>query len=451
MSTLVKALVSWKEPRASRALAVAGGQTGVPARGMPIRGMAGAGLLVAVGYVDPGNWATDIAGGSLHGYALLSVVGLACLLAMAVQLLVARVTLATGADLATLSARHMPRPVALGIWLAGEAAIVATAVAELTGGAIALQLLFGLPLTVGLVVTAAGSILLMMHAHARGQQRLEACVNVLIAIVAISFLLLVINIGPDWGAAAAGVLETPKALSDTAGLMLALGIVGATIMPHNLYLHSGLIADRARHLADGERDRALRVASVDTVVALGLAMLVNMAIMIVAASSLTGGTFDVESLSGAHQAIGVALGAGPAIVFAIALYAAGQSSAITGMVAGRVLIQGFHGKKNGGADTALDTGKAPWMRGLVTRVAAVVIATALMAGGANAADGLLVLSQMVLGLALPFVLVPLVMFAARRDLLGRFALPRAVVGTAIVATAGLVALDLLVLTETLLG
>lgn len=344
MSALVKTLSGWKGAAVPQT-GTGGGPVRLPAGGVPVRGMAGAGLLVAVGYVDPGNWATDMAGGSLHGYGLLSVVAVACLLAMAIQLLVARVTLATGADLATLTSRHMPRPVALGIWLAGEAAIVATAVAELTGGAVALLLLFGLPLAFGLILTAVGSILLMMHTHARGQQALETCINVLIAIVAVSFLLLVLKVGPDWSAAAAGIAETPRALSDKAGLLLAIGIVGATIMPHNLYLHSGLIADRARHLVDADKDKALRIASIDTMAALGLAMLVNMAIMIVAAASLGGSRFDVTSLAGAHQAIAVALGVGPALVFAIALYAAGQSSAITGMLAGRVLIQGFHGKR----------------------------------------------------------------------------------------------------------
>ena len=397
----------------------------------------GAAALVAVGYMDPGNWATDIAGGASFGYSLLFVVAGASLVAMALQALVVRVTVATGQDIATLFGRTFPRPVALGLRLAGELAILATAVAELVGGAIALHLLFGLSIPVGVAATAAATFGVI--ALARGESTLhERIVNALLAVVAISFLVLLVEAKPDWAAAAHGLKPDLAALTNPAALYLSLGILGATIMPHNLYLHSGLVAQRTVGLAASDRTRAIKLGTIDTVVALSVAMLVNAAILIVAAASLGNAGADVTSLEGAHQAIGVALGFVPALIFAVALYAAGQSSAITGVLAGRFLTAGFTGQQ--GSRLA---------RGLLTRIGATVVALGLMLGfGVSAPDALLVLSQVTLSAALPFVLVPLLIVAVRRKLMGGFVLkPAAALGFA-TAVAGIVGLNVYLLATT---
>ncbi|WP_341704274.1 Nramp family divalent metal transporter [Ferrovibrio sp.] len=421
------------------------GDTGrSPALQAYLRRLVGPGLLVAVGYIDPGNWATDIAGGTGYGYALLTVVVVASLLAMAIQSLVVRITVATGEDLATLTGRLLPRPLALLSWAAGEAAILATALAELVGGAIALRLLAGLPLETGLVVTAAATLaVLTLSKHRAGLQ--ERLVSLLLGLVALSFVALLVAARPDAGAMARDIAGAGQVLAgDTGALLIGLGILGATIMPHNLYLHSGLLAERLRDLpADlrrsGER-QALRTATGDTVLSLGLAMLVNAAILIVAAASLTGGDFTVTSLDEAHAAMQVVLGGVMATLFAVALYAAGQSSAITGVLAGRMLTRGFRGRESRG-----------WLRGIVTRVIAVAIGFALLTrGGGHSPDDLLVLSQVVLSLALPFALAPLVLIAARRDLMGRLALGRASIAAAAAVTALIIGLDLWLLADALL-
>jgi len=407
-----------------------------PAPGLPsaqravLRRLAGPALLVAVGYIDPGNWATDIAGGSEFGYRLLAVVLASAVLAMGFQILVARLALATGQDLAALTARHLPAPVAHAAWLAGEAAILATALAELVGGAIALRLLFGMPLIGGVLTTAAGTLAVMRLAR-RGASRLEQAVTLMLAAVALSFVYLLSVAGPDWGDAARGLAQTGSALADRQGFMIALGILGATLMPHNLYLHSGMLAERGRALPDAARDSALRLARNETVLALTLALGVNAAIMVVAAASLSGGPVQVASLDQAHAAIGANLGAAAALVFALALYAAGQSSAVTGVLAGRILTRGF-GRAEG----------SEARRVLLTRLAAGAVAVGMLAGtGGTNPDALLVLSQIVLSLALPFALVPMVVLALRRDVMGARALRGGPAAVAVAATALVVLLD----------
>ncbi|SAI56604.1 manganese transport protein [Bordetella ansorpii] len=402
------------------------------ARMAGLRAMAGSGLLVAVGYIDPGNWATDIAGGSGFGYGLLAVVFAAALLGMGFQVLTARLALATGQDLATLTARHLPRPLARTAWIAGEAAILATALAELIGGAIALRLLLGLPLMGGVAATALGT-LAVFYAARRNADRHEQVIGVLLGIVALAFVYLLIQAQPSTAAMAAGLADTGRTLRDPQAFLVALGILGATLMPHNLYLHSGALAQRARDLAPADRPLAMRIARNDTVVSLGIAMLINAAIMIVAAASLSGAGPVVASLDDAHAAIAHTLGAGAAIVFAIALYAAGQSSTITGVMAGRVLSRGFQPAGSGWSERR---------RALATRAVAGVAALALLAAtGSQDPDNLLVLSQVILSLALPFALVPLVVLARRRSVMGRHALRGPWSAAAVVATTGIVVLD----------
>lgn len=396
-----------------------------------LRRMVGSGLLVAVGYIDPGNWATDIAGGSGFGYGLLCVVVISSLLAMGFQVLMARVALATGYDLAALSSRYLSSRLIKATWLAGEAAILATALAEVIGGAIALRLLFNLPLVAGVGVTAIGTFAVLYIARGNADRH-ERVIATLLAVVTLAFVFLLFKCKPDWAEVAWGAARPGPALHNPQGFMIALGILGATLMPHNLYLHSGLLAERARCLPATAKDMAIRLARNDTIVSLGIAMLINASILIVAASSLAQPDLMVSSLDGAHRMLGKTLGAGAAIVFAIALYAAGQSSAITGVLAGQILSKGFqHGK---------------WWsdqrRVVATRLAASVIALILLfVTGGSDPDQLLVLSQVVLSLALPFALTPLVMLACRRDLMGCYALKGIWAAVAIIATAVIILLD----------
>jgi manganese transport protein len=400
-----------------------------------LRRLVGSGLLVAVGYIDPGNWATDIAGGSSFGYHLLMVVFVAALLALGFQVLVSRLALATGEDLAALTVRHLPRPLARAAWLAGEAAILATALAELIGGAIALRLLFGVPLTAGVAMTGAGTYAVLLFAR-NNADRHERVIGILLAIVSVSFVFLLFKANPDWTAVAQGTLRPANALRDPAGFMIALGILGATLMPHNLYLQSGSLAQRAQDLPVPMRGLAMRVARNDTLFSLGIATLINAAIMIVAGASLAGTGLEVTSLDQAHAVIGKTLGVAAAVVFAVALYAAGQSSTITGVLAGKVLSNGF--RTGGWSDRK---------RALVTRAAAGVAAMVMLAhNGGQDPDRLLVLSQVILSLALPFALVPLVMLTVRRDVMGRYALTGVPRMSAIGATAAIIALDAYLLT-----
>jgi len=395
-----------------------------------LRRLVGSGLLVAVGYIDPGNWATDIAGGSTFGYHLMMVVFVAAFLALGFQVLVSRLALATGEDLATLTVRHLPRPLARMAWLAGEAAILATALAELIGGAIALRLLFNLPLIAGVGVTAAGTFAVL--AVARGNaDRHERIIAVLLAIVSVSFIFLLFKVKPDWTAVAVGTVNPVQALRDPTGFLIALGILGATLMPHNLYLHSGSLANRARELPREARTLAMRIARNDTIFSLGIATLINAAIIIVAAASLAGGPMPVTSLDEAHAVIGKTLGVGAAVVFAVALYAAGQSSTITGVLAGRVLANGFRASKWSDRKRALFTR-------LVAGSAAIAL---LVVTGGHDPDELLVLSQVVLSLALPFALVPLVWLTMRTDVMGSYKLRGTWAVLAILATTGIVLLD----------
>lgn len=397
----------------------------------PLRRLLGPGLLVAVGYMDPGNWATDIAGGASYRYALLSVVIAASLLGLLFQTLAARVAVATGQDLAQLSARHLPAPLARLAWLAGELAIVATALAELVGGAIALQLLFDLPFGLGLAFSALATLGVMILSNGRPGVH-EKLVNMLLAVVGLSFVALLLQSRPDFGQAAHDVARSGSLLHSREALLLALGIVGATVMPHNLYLHSGLVAERARGIAAPLRRQAMRLATRDTTVALGLAMLVNVAILAVAAASLGGQGPAVTSLAGAHGALRLSLGGGAALIFAAALYAAGQSSAITGVLAGRLLSRGFRGRES-----------STWLRGIATRLGAVVLACLFIgAGGSSTPDSLLVFSQVILSLALPFALVPLVLLASRPALMREFSLPPLLRYGAAALTAGVAVLDL---------
>ncbi|WP_137787629.1 Nramp family divalent metal transporter [Sphingomonas sp. 3P27F8] len=375
----------------------------------------GPGWLVAVGYMDPGNWATDIAGGSAFGYALLSVVLLSNLMAIVLQALAARLGIGAGMDLAQACRAHYPRGVALALWLLCEIAIIACDLAEVLGTAIALQLLFGLPLVAGVCVTAL-DVFLILALQRFGFRRLEAVIAALLIIIAGCFTLELIWAGPDWRAAAGGVVPTAEIVRNPAMLYIAIGILGATVMPHNLYLHSAIVQTRAFGQSERDRREAIRLATVDSTVSLGLAFFINAAILILAAATFhVAGRTDVAEIADAHRLLAPMLGVGAAsTVFAIALLASGQNSTVTGTLAGQIVMEGF-----------LHLRLPAWARRLVTRGLALLPAIAVvMTMGDEGATRLLLLSQAVLSMQLPFAVVPLVAFTGSATVMGAHIAPR---------------------------
>jgi manganese transport protein len=377
-------------------------------------GTAGPGLLIAVGYIDPGNWATDLGGGSRYGYALLSMVLIANLIAMVAQALCVRLAIATGKSLAELSREAYSRPVVLLLWLLAEVAMVATDLAELVGGAIALKLLFGMDLVPGVLLMSVGTLVLLFG---RDDWRwLRGLVCGLVVVIAASFAALLCLAPPDWSMVATGFLPTPALVADPAMLLLGIGIIGATVMPHNLYLHSGLLAPAGRVLDRGAKQGAIKANVRDSNVSLGLALLINAAILIAAGAIFHArGLTEITDLGTAYALLDPVLGSSiAATIFAIGLLAAGQSSTITGTLAGQLVMEGF-----------LQIRLSPLIRRLITRLAAlgpVLLYFAVV--GESDTTRLLVLSQVVLSLQLPFAMVPLLRFVGMRRLMGEFALGR---------------------------
>ena len=357
----------------------------------------GPGLLVAVGYMDPGNWATDLDAGSRYGFDLLSVVVAAGAVAAFLQLLTIRLTLATGTDLATLMRTRFSRPVALALWLVSEIAMVATDLAELLGAGLALKLLLGISIEAGMVLTTVMTIA-VLAAPGRLGGLPERVVAALVIVVAGSFAAQLAIAHPDGMAVLRGLVPSPEIARDPGMLYVSLGILGATIMPHNLFLHSSLAQSRARAAAGMARPRIARLLAIDSGAALTLACLVNAAILIVAAAAFHGGQ-AVAGIEDAYKLIGSILGSGLAApLFAVALLAAGQSATMTGTMAGQIVAEGFLGRRFN-----------PLLRALVTRGLALVPALVIPAiTGGGAIDMLLVASQVAIGAALPFVLIPLV-------------------------------------------
>ncbi|HEX8382135.1 MAG TPA: Nramp family divalent metal transporter [Sphingomonas sp.] len=379
-----------------------------------IGAFAGPGYLVAVGYMDPGNWATDIAGGSAFGYALLSVILLSNLMAMLLQALSARLGIAAGLDLAQACRARYSRPVSLVLWVLCEIAIIACDLAEVLGTAIALKLLFGLPLTYGVVITAL-DVFLILALQRFGFRKLEAFIIALLAIIAGCFAFELILAQPYMPDVLRGLVPTTEIVTDPARLYLAIGILGATVMPHNLYLHSSIVQTRAFDRDEAGKANAIRWATVDSTIALGLAFFINAAILILAASAFhVAGNTDVTDIDEAYRLLSPALGMGAAsVVFAVALLAAGQNSTVTGTLAGQIVMEGF-----------LRLKLPFWARRVITRALAIVPAVIVVgATGDAGATQLLILSQVVLSLQLPFAIVPLVRFTSDPALMGRFASP----------------------------
>ena len=403
---------------------------------------AGPGYLVSVGYMDPGNWATDIAGGSKYGYALLSVVLLASVLAMVVQALAARLGIATGRDLAQTCRDQYPRPVGFALWIACEAAIIACDLAEVIGTAIALQLLFGLPLLYGAVLTALDAFLVLMLMR-WGMRALEAFVIALLVVIALCFLAQIALAAPSLAAIARGFAPQAAIVTNPEMLYLAIGILGATIMPNNLYLHSSIVQTRNYERSPAGLRDAAALATADSTIALTLALFVNAAILILAAAVFhSRGRVDVAEIGDAHALLAPLLGAGIAsTLFAVALLASGVNSTVTATLAGQIVMEGF-----------LNLRLPPWQRRLVTRSLAIVPVLAVTAlYGESGTARLLVLSQVILSMQLPFALVPLVSFVGNRTLMGELCISTATKVLAWAIAALIVALNVKLLWDSVGG
>ncbi|HFI1597316.1 TPA: Nramp family divalent metal transporter [Pseudomonas aeruginosa] len=390
----------------------------VPADASPLRKLAlfvGPGLLVSVGYMDPGNWATAIEAGSRFGYALLFVVVLASFSGMLLQSLCSRLGIATGRDLAQLSRERYRPGVARGQWLLAELSIVATDLAEVLGAALAFHLLLGVSITTGVVLTAFDT-LIVLALQGANFRRLEAIVLGLIATIGACFFVELVLIGPYWPDVAAGLWPSWDTLSSQEPLYLAIGILGATVMPHNLYLHSSVVQTRVSGDDAASKRSAIRFSRLDTIGSLSLALLVNAAILILAAAAFHGsGHIEVVEIQDAYHLLDPLVGGALAsFLFGFALLAAGQSSTFTGTIAGQVVMEGFL------------RAKIPcWQRRLITRGLALVPALiGVLWLGEGAVGKLLVLSQVVLSLQLPFALWPLIRFSSDRGLMGEFVNPR---------------------------
>ena len=416
----------------------------VPARGgaRKMLAFAGPGYLVAVGYMDPGNWATDLAGGSAFGYTLLSVILMANLTAILLQTLSARLGIATGMDLAQACRASYSRPVSYGLWVMAEVAICACDLAELLGSAVALNLLFDIPLLWGMILTMA-DVLLILYLQRHGFRSVEALVIGIIAVVGLCLGYEVLMSRPDFAAMAKGLIPSPEILTNTEMLYVAIGILGATVMPHNLYLHSAIVQTRSYALDDAGKREAIRYATIDSTIALSLAFFVNGALLVMAAATFHAhGKTEVAEIQEAYQLLAPALGVGLAsTLFAVALLASGQNSTLTGTLAGQIVMEGF-----------LNLRLAPWARRLVTRLVAIVpaiIVTALY--GSSGVAALLVLSQVILSLQLPFAVVPLIQFTSSRSKMGSFATGRGLAVLAWCVAAVIIALNVKLLSDVFLG
>jgi len=370
----------------------------------------GPGYLVAVGYMDPGNWATDLAGGAQFGYALLSVILVSNLMAVLLQGLASKLGIVTGRDLAQACRDHYSRPVSIFLWVICEIAIAACDLAEVIGSAIALNLLFHIPITWGILITAFDVMLVLVLQH-KGFRILEAVVVALIATIGVGFLFEMVLSRPGIANVMAGFVPHTEVFTNPSQLYIAIGILGATVMPHNLYLHSSIVQTRRyEETAAGKRE-AVRYAFLDSTIALTFALFINAAILIVSAATFyRTGHHEVAEIQDAYKLLTPLLGGGASAVFAIALLASGQNSTLTGTLAGQIVMEGF-----------LDLRLRPWVRRLITRGIAIVPAVIVsVVAGASGTAKLLILSQVILSLQLSFAVVPLVLFTGERAKMGEF-------------------------------
>ncbi|MSR65711.1 MAG: divalent metal cation transporter [Verrucomicrobiae bacterium] len=373
---------------------------------------AGPGYLVAVGYMDPGNWATDLAGGSAFGYSLLSVILISNLMAILLQALCSRLGIVTGRDLAQACRDHYSRPVSIVLWFLCEIAICACDLAEVLGSAIALNLLFKLPLTWGVCITAL-DVLAVMYLQNKGFRYIEALVVTLIVTIGGCFAAEMIFSKPSVRDILGGFIPSTDIIRNKEMLYIAIGILGATVMPHNLYLHSSIVQTRKYEQTPGGKREAIKFATIDSTVALMFALFINAAILIMAAATFhSSGQNNVAEIKEAYQLLSPTLGVGIAgTLFAVALLASGQNSTLTGTLAGQIVMEGF-----------LNIRLKPWLRRLITRLIAIIPAVICTAWyGENGVTKLLVLSQVILSMQLSFAVIPLIMFTSSREKMGEFA------------------------------
>lgn len=396
----------------------------------------GPGYMVAVGYMDPGNWATDIAGGSAFGYTLLSVILLSNLMAMLLQSLSAKLGIVSGLDLAQACRANYGPKTRYALWGLCELAIIACDLAEVLGTAIALKLLFGIPLWLGVTITAL-DVLLILGLQRYGFRKLEAFIIALLIVITVCFGVQLALAQPSLAAIGAGLIPSGEIVTNPAMLYIAVGILGATVMPHNLYLHSAIVQTRSFERTETGKREAVKLATIDSTVALGLAFFVNAAILILAASAFhDNGHTQVAEIQDAYHLLTPLLGAGIAsTLFGVALLAAGQNSTITGTLAGQIVMEGF-----------LNLRLPAWLRRTITRSIAIVPAVIVVGmWGDSGAAKLLVASQVVLSLQLPFAVVPLVRFTGDPAKMGRFANRGWIKWTAWLVTAVIIGLNLLML------
>ena len=391
----------------------------------------GPGYLVSVGYMDPGNWATDIAGGSKFGYTLLSVILISNLMAILLQALCVRLGVATGRDLAQACRDYYSKPAGIVLWLLCEIAIVACDLAELLGSALALNLLFGIPMAIGVCLTTL-DVLMLLWLQNKGFRFTEAIIVTLVATIAVCFGIQVFVSRPDWGSLALGLVPTTPIVTNPEMLYIAMGILGATVMPHNLYLHSSIVQTRAWSHEESDKREAIKFGTIDSTLALSMAFFINAAIMIVAAAVFNrGGHYDVADIRDAYQLLSPLLGvAGASTLFALALLASGQASTLTATLAGQIVMEGF-----------LHIRLKAWMRRLITRLLALIPALITIVWfGEGSTGSLLVLSQVVLSLQLSFAVIPLVIFTSDPKRMGVFVNPpwlKALAWTVAIAIAAL--------------
>jgi manganese transport protein len=375
---------------------------------------AGPGYLVAVGYMDPGNWATDLAGGARYGYTLLSVIMISNLMAILLQALAARLGIASGRDLAQACRDSYSRPTTIVLWVLCEIAIAACDLAEVIGAAIALNLLFGLPLVWGVVLTALDVLIVLFLQH-RGFRYVEALVVALIVLIAGSFAVEMFLARPDFAGVARGFIPRTEIISNGGMLYIAIGILGATVMPHNLYLHSSIVQTRKYLDTYESRQEAIRYATIDSSVALMSALFINAAILVMAAAVFHGtGHQNVADISDAYQLLSPLLGTTMAsVLFAVALLCSGQNATLTGTLAGQIVMEGF-----------INLRLRPWLRRLITRLIAIIPAIiVVLLYGERGTGPLLILSQVILSLQLPFAVFPLVAFTSDAAKMGPFVSP----------------------------
>lgn len=375
----------------------------------------GPGFMVAVGYMDPGNWATDLAGGAQFGYTLLSVILISNIFAMLLQHLALRLGIGAGLDLAQACRVYFSKPASIGLWILAEIAIAACDLAEVIGSAIALKLLFGIPIMAGVILTSL-DVLLILLLQQRGFRVIESIVGGLIFLIFGCFAYELFIAQPDMIAVAKGLIPSPEIASNPIMLYIAIGILGATVMPHNLYLHSSIVQTRAYDRDDRGKKEAIKFATIDSTTSLFLAFFINAAILITAAAAFHNtGYQDVADINDAHKLLDPVLGSKyAAVLFAVALLAAGQNSTLTGTLAGQIVMEGF-----------LNIRLKPWIRRLVTRLIAIIPALIVTYYfGEHGTGELLILSQVILSLQLSFAVFPLVWFVSNADMMGKHVTPK---------------------------